>query len=697
MSVIRADTKTNPIDPGEGHSRGRSGRLRRVARRAAVTIAALSIGSVAAFAALWHLRPLPEDMLHPGPGGALVLDADGGVLMDTVAADDQRRLPIALADAGPWIPAAVIAVEDASFRNHAGVDPTAILAAIKANVAAGRVVRGGSTITMQVAGMRLGHPRTIPGKAVEAFRALQIDATLDKDDILETWLNMAPFGGNLVGVEAASRGWFGKPASACTLAEAALLAGLPNSPERFRPDRHPDAAMRRRAVVLDRMLAEGLIDQAQRDRAAAAPVMVRRRDAVDNDRHVGWMAIDAGGRGRVIETTIEPSRQEIVESIVAAHAGTLPKECDISVVLVDTETGEIRALVGSSDPLDPRDGRVNGATARRSPGSALKPFLYAAAFEDGRLAPDSMVDDAPADFAGWRPRNVDRRHLGRMPASEALRESRNLPALLVARGLGPDRIERVLHDVGLPIDGSDLERAGLAIAVGGVEIRPIELAEAYSTLARGGMHQPLLLLQRESGRDAAPTTVTRRVLSERTCAAIETCLAGPAVDDAELLPFMAAKTGTSSAHRDAVAAGWNRRWTAVVWVGRFDGSPDPELLGADAARPILHDLLHHPSFATPRTPRPFESWTVADDRAIGRLGPPRVPEIVEPADGTVLLAIDGVAHIRPTIERGPTAKLFLDGRPVQFDALALAPGRHELRVVEPGREPHAITIDVVRR
>jgi membrane peptidoglycan carboxypeptidase len=160
---------------------------------------------------------------------------------------------------------------------------------------------------------------------------------------------------------------------------------------------------------------------------------------------------------------------------------------------------------------------------------------------------------------------------------------------------------------------------------------------------------------------------------------------------------MAAKTGTSSAHRDAVAAGWNRRWTAVVWVGRFDGSPDPELLGADAARPILHDLLHHPSFATPRTPRPFESWTVADDRAIGRLGPPRVPEIVEPADGTVLLAIDGVAHIRPTIERGPTAKLFLDGRPVQFDALALAPGRHELRVVEPGREPHAITIDVVRR
>jgi len=664
----------------------------------------LVVGGATVFAALWTLFPLPEDMLHPGPGGALVLDADGGVLVDAVAADEQRRLPIALADAGPWIPAAVVAVEDAWFRSHAGVDPSAILAAIKANLAAGRVVRGGSTITMQVAGMRLGHPRTFPGKAVEAFRALQLDASFDKDDILEAWLNLAPFGGNLVGIEAASRGWFGKPASACTLAEAALLAGLPGAPERFRPDRHPDAAMRRRHVVLDRMLAEGLIDETQHARADAASVVIRRRDAVANDRHVGWMAIDAAGRGRVIETTIDPIRQEIIESIVADHADHLPKEIDIAVVLVDTSSGEVRALVGSSDPRDPRDGRVNGATARRSPGSALKPFLYAAAFEDERLAPDSIVDDAPADFAGWRPRNVDRRHLGRMPASEALRTSRNLPALLVARGLGPDRIEAALRDVGLPITSADLERAGLAITVGGVEVRPIDLAEAYATVARGGVHRPLRLLRNddpeasdEADRPGDPDRSERRVLSERTCAAIETCLAGPAGDHADVLPFMAAKTGTSSAHRDAVAAGWNRRWTAVVWVGRFDGASDPALLGADAARPILHDVLHHPSLATPRTPRPFTTWTVAEDRAVGRLGPPRIPEIVEPADGTVLLAVDGSATVRPTVERGPRAKLFLDGRPVAFETLELAPGRHEIRVVEPGRDPHAVTVEVVRR
>lgn len=650
------------------------------------------------FVALWHLCPLPEDMIHPGPGGSLVLDADGGVLLDAVAGDDQRRLPIELSDAGPWIPTAVIAVEDAAFRSHVGVDPTAIVAAMRANLAAGRIVRGGSTITMQVAGMRLGHPRTVPGKAVEAFRALQLDAAHDKDEILEAWLNMAPFGGNLVGIEAASRGWFGKPAAECTLAEAALLVGLPNSPERFRPDRHPEAAMRRRAVVLGRMRAEGIIDDEAHARALATPVVVRRRHAGRNERHVGWMAIDAGGRGRVIETTIDADHQSIVESIVAEHARRLPREFDISVVLVDTESAEICALVGSSDPLDPRDGRVNGATARRSPGSALKPFLYAAAFEDERLAPDSIVDDAPADFAGWRPRNIDRRHLGRMPASEALRESRNLPALLVARDLGPDRIGEVLRSVGLPVTDGDLDRAGLSIAVGGLEFRPVDLAEAYATLARGGVHRPLRLLR---DGDAPPDRVvesTVRALSERTCAAIETCLVGPAGDDATFMPFvpfMAAKTGTSSAHRDAVAAGWNRRWTAVVWVGRFDGAPDPDLLGAEAARPILHRILHHPSFATPRTPRPFEAWTIADDVSIGRIGPPKLPEIVEPADGAVLLALDGAATIRPTIERGPRARLFLDGRPVAFDTLELPPGRHELRVVEPGRPPHAIRVEVV--
>ncbi len=641
----------------------------------------------------WFAFPLPDDMLRPGPAGALVLDAEGGVLVDTVASDDQRRLPIRIADVGPWIPDAVIAVEDAAFRSHRGIDVPAVMESARANIAAGRIVRGGSTITMQVAGMRLGHPRTFAGKAIEAFRALQIEAEHEKDAIIEAWLNIAPFGGNLVGIEAASRGWFGKSAGECTLAEAALLAGLPNSPERFRPDRHPDAAVKRRRIVLDRMLAEGFIDTDDHAEAIASPLLIRRRDIAGNQRHAGWMAIDAAGRGRVVETTIRPDEQELVESIVADHARRLPNECDIAVVLVDTETGEIRALVGSSDPLDPRDGRVNGAVASRSPGSALKPFIYAVAFDEARLSPDSIVDDAPADFAGWRPRNIDREHLGRITAAEALRTSRNLPAILIARDLGPARLEASFRSLGLRPDPEAMERAGLSLAVGGIEVRPLDLVEAYATIARGGTHRPLRLLAEDvdSGRGIREP----RVLSRRTCSAIEWCLAGPATDVSASLPFVAAKTGTSSGHRDAVAAGWNRRWTAGVWVGRFDGAADPALLGADAALPILEDLLLHPRFATVRSPRPFDRWTVAEDRSAGRLAPPRIPEIVSPIDGTVLMATNGRAMVRPDVDRGPAARLFVNGAPANFDEILLAPGHHELRVVEPGRPPHAIAIEVV--
>ena len=226
---------------------------------------------IALFALAWILFPLPEDILHPGPGGGIVLDDRGSIIISVVAGDDQRRIPIDLDRAGSLISEAVVAVEDHAFHGHIGIDPAAVLGAIRDNLLAGRVVRGASTITMQVAGLKLGHPRTIPGKVVEAFRSLQMEADHDKDEILESWLNLAPFGGNLVGVEAASQGWFGKPARECTLAEAALLVGLPNSPERFRPDIHPEAAMRRRAVVLDRMVTAGLIDDDRRRRAALAP------------------------------------------------------------------------------------------------------------------------------------------------------------------------------------------------------------------------------------------------------------------------------------------------------------------------------------------------------------------------------------------------------------------------------------------
>ena len=673
-------------------NRSSAGRLRRVfgdlTAAATWTLSAM----LASFTVAWFLFPLPEDILHVGPGGGLVLDDQGLTLVSVVAADDQRRLPVEIEGVGRIIPGAVVSVEDHAFHDHFGIDPGAVFGAICDNLAAGRVVRGASTITMQVAGLKLGHPRTFKGKAIEAFRALQIEFTHSKDQILEAWLNLAPFGGNIVGIEAASRAWLGKSARECSVAEAALLVGIPNSPERFRPDRNPGAAMERRRVVLDRMHSHGLIDAPTRDRAAREPVMVRRLPDGDNRRHVGWMAIDAGGRGRVIDTTVNRDLQDIAESIVDRHAGRLPGNADISVVLVDHESSEIVALVGSSDPGDPRDGAINGATSLRSPGSTLKPFIYAEAFERRGLSPDSIVDDSAIDLAGWRPRNIDRRNLGSMPASEALRTSRNLPAIRIARDLGPSAVTTTLRRCGIDLPIGSAERAGLSIAVGGVEVRPIELAEAYATLARGGIHRELVLV-RDRHASKAPGT---RVFAESTCAAIEWCLAGPESDVSTALPFIAAKTGTSSGLRDALAAGWNRRFTAVVWVGRFDGASDPAFLGMEAAQPILEDLLRHPILATSRSSRPWTTWMVDPSIAMGREGAPRTPAIIHPEDGAVLLADSEIYILNTTVRGGRGSRLLLDGRPIEDGDIEIEMGMHELRVIEPGRPPHAVSFEITR-
>lgn len=655
----------------------------------AMILAGLASVSVAAFTMAWIAFPLPLDMLHPGEGGGLVMDTEGGPLLDVVAGDGQRRLHLQIQNAGPWICDAIIATEDLSFYSHLGVDPLAILGALRDNAIAGHVVRGASTITMQVAGLKLGHPRTMPGKAIEAFRALQIEQQYEKEDILEAWMNLASFGGNLVGAETASRAWFGKSLADCSLSEAALLAGLPNSPERFRPDRHPRAARNRRDLVLDRMLDAGMINGQQHQYATQTPVVIQEERESENLRHAGWMALRSGGRGRAIETTIDPTTQSILERIVNHHTAILPKELDIAVVLVETATGQIRGLIGSSDPRDRRDGQVNGTTARRSPGSALKPFIYAAAFEAGRLSPDSVVDDMPIDISGWRPRNIDREHRGSMPASEALRTSRNIPAVLITRDLGLDAVEATLRRSGFQLPTGILTAAGLASAVGGVEVRAIDLAEGYATLARGGIHRPVHLLS------DSPSPV-RRVFSESTCAAIEACLAGPESDISAAMPFVAAKTGTSSGQRDAIAAGWNRTWTAVVWVGRFDGGSDPSLLGATAALPVLREILLDPAFSTRRSPRDFEPWKVVD--AVGRIGPPRIPAIVEPRQGDRLIFDDGPCMIRPRFRIGATAHVFLDGAPIDHTepAFLVSPGSHELRIVEAGKPPHAVRFQVIR-
>jgi penicillin-binding protein 1C len=641
---------------------------------------------VAAFAVAWVAYPLPPSMLAIGPAGTLALDRSGSVMLDVTASDEQRRLPVSLDDVGEWIPAAVLAAEDRSFYSHFGVDLSAVVGAVRDNILAGRVVRGASTITMQVAGLKLSHPRSFKGKAVEAFRSLQLEAAFTKEEILEAWLNLAPFGGNIVGVETASWAYFGKPARACSLAEAAFLIALPNSPERLRPDRNPTAAVHRKNLILRRMTEEGFISKEAFETARHEVVLIQPSRAIANDKHVGWMVHAPTRETPVVSLTIEPDVQVLVEALIKHHAAQLPEGLDIAVVVVNLETAAVEALVGSSDFMDPRDGQVNGTTASRSPGSALKPFVYAAAFEAHRLAPESLVDDEPLDLGGWKPANIDRTFRGAMPAAEALRLSRNTPALRIARDLGLGHIAATLRACGIPCSQAALNRSGLSAVVGSLETSPWSLAEAYATLGRGGVHQPLRL-------NIDDPIVSTRVLSEASCAAVELSLAGTPSDAAEAMPFLAAKTGTSSGHRDAVAAGWNRTHAAVVWVGRFDGGSDAALLGAEAAAPILRELLLNPRLATKRSPRNVESWNVV--RQVGRAAP-RSLQILEPRNGDAFVALERIVRVTPKLRTtSDRAVLFVNGMPLRTNSVELPIGTHEFRLVEHGKSPHAITFSVV--
>ena len=357
----------------------------------------------------------------------VVTDRSGHTLLRIVGSDDQWRQPVPLDEISPWMVQATIAVEDERFRLHPGVDPIAIVRATGQNILNRDIVSGASTITMQVCRMMDKRPRTVKAKTVEAFRALQLECILSKEEIIEKYLNIAPYGGNIRGVESASRIYFGKRARDLSLGEAALLTGLPKSPTAYRPDRYPETARMRRSTVLRRMAELDMITEEQRAAADAEPVFMAGPIREHAAPHAAWLALQRrqeGGR-----TTIDIHIQREVERLAEDRARLLPEGTDQAVVVIEIQSGDIVALLGSSDYWDTVDGQVNGVLARRSPGSALKPFIYAAAFEARRLRPDSVVYDVPIERAGWSPRNFDRTFSGELTAAEALRRSLNVPAI----------------------------------------------------------------------------------------------------------------------------------------------------------------------------------------------------------------------------------------------------------------------------
>ncbi|HVP10282.1 MAG TPA: penicillin-binding protein 1C [Phycisphaerae bacterium] len=640
---------------------------------------------MAALSVCWILLPFPLDRLDHWPVSPVVYDRNGRLLFSTVGKDDQWRRPVPLDRISLWLTKATVAVEDERFYQHPGVDPIAIVRAIGQNVRHGRIVSGASTITMQIARMMDDRPRTWSAKTAEAFRAIQLERCRDKWGILETYLNMAPYGGNIRGVEAAAQAYFGKHAADLSLGEAALLAGLPQSPSRYRPDRHPVVAAARRQVVLRRMVELGQITLEESTVAAAEPVRVRTSPPRLEAPHAALLALHRQPAGGT--TCIDLDLQHEVERAVEMHAGLLRAGMEVVVVVIEIDRGDIVALLGSRDFRKPHTGQVNGAIARRSPGSALKPFVYAAAFDAGRLDVASTVYDVPIERAGWQPENFDHTFAGPISVADALRRSLNVPAILVAEGTGLSRCVGMIESAGIALSPHAARDSGLAVVVGASEVTLLDLTNGYATLGRGGVRQRARLLPDEPAEPA-------RVLGANICAAIDNILScrrrrPRGIEDADL-PWFMWKTGTSSGRRDAWAVGHNRRYAIGVWVGCFSGAGKVQLVGAEAAEPLLTSLFCTPAFRAEQDPPPAQRW-------IARNPLPPPPElahdlrITAPAGGSTFVAVADRVVIHPRVNSGAADSItgdlawFLNGLmlpPEKIDRLELARGQYELRCVD---------------
>lgn len=674
-------------------------RLRRLARILLAILPAVFALGVLLLVIIDAASPFPIERLERAPKSPVVIDRNGRILFARTAADDQWRMPATLDRVAPSAIEATIAAEDSRYYAHPGVDLIAIARAVGQNLRERRIVSGASTITMQVCDMMEKSERSWSAKCIEAFRAVQLERIRSKDQILEYYLTEAPYGGNIRGIETAARHYFGRPASLLTLAESALLAGIPQSPERYRPDRFPQVARDRRNVVLQYMFDQGFINHDEMKAALTEPVRLYDDRSQGRLSHVAMAALARRPGGGT--TTIDSALQDAMESIVHRHEMRLPAQAHVAVAVIDVESAGILAWIGSSDFNRPRDGQNDGVLAWRSPGSALKPFVYAAAFEAQRLAPDSIVPDVSMDRAGWSPENFDGTQHEEVTVADALRRSLNVPALLTAERIGIDRCAGVMQSVGVRFRDGAVARARLSLATGGAEVRLLDLTNAYATLARGG--------ERQSPRLFADDVSERvRVLNESTCRALDAILSsharrpigfeGAAVDQQ---PWFVWKTGTSSARRDAWAVGHNRKLAIGVWVGRFDGVSDPQFVGRIAAEPILAEIFALPEV---RVGAPAPSSGV--DWVVGRPLFPRIDSdadapsvrIAHPENGATFVATNDRALVHARVDRDVPVSWFLDGEFVDRAAairLDVVPGDHVLTCVADAGEAKRVMFSVV--
>jgi penicillin-binding protein 1C len=670
-------------------------------------VAAITKGLVVAVGAqvvLFTLSAaLPPDMTRARHSSPVVQDHRGAWLRALPVEDGRWRIRADLKRTDDSFQRRLIKVEDARFWLHLGVDPLSLTRAIGSAAVHGRVTSGASTLTMQTARLLEPRPRTVGAKLIEMVRAVQLESRLSKREILALYLTLAPYGGNLEGARAASLSYFGHEPSSLTDGEQALLIALPQSPEARRPDRRPESAKRARASVLDKLVRARAITEAAAYEARNEPLPGRTPFPALAWHAAGELARNAPQGTATVVSTLDADLQGRLEPMAAAVANAQGVDATAAILVVEIKTRAVRAAVGSAG-RDRAGGWVDMTRALRSPGSALKPFIYAMAMDDGLVAADTQLADNATRFADYQPENFDRVFHDKVTVREALAHSLNVPAVATLERLGPETFAGRVEAAGahLARPKAQLKEAGLALALGGEGITWRDLVMLYAALGDGGIAKPLAWTE-EDAKTRERANGHRLVRADSAQQVLDILREAPApkgrAPSALTLggPSMAFKTGTSYGFRDAVAAGVVGGYAILVWTGRADGGARGGLTGRDAALPLLFDVADAVGAPT-SAPRPIAPK--AAPQALQRLHAVDAgPRLIFPPDGASVQvdALGAKGRGLVLAAQGEGLTWYVEGAPLDLDPVSgraiwkpAAPGFYRLMVVDAqGRKANA--------